>query len=402
MADFKYDDLKKTYNNFQFPRAIIYVNGKKLENGKKLAYGISDIVVENTCGFEANVASFHIFNCFNLHESVFEFDSIKKLVFLGASVVILMGFTQNAREVFRGFISNISFNYFQNSSPGVTVTCMDVKGIMMSGSYVKNMTFNNYSDAVTDVIKNNYGGMFNAAGAGGSDRKSIVTKLSISPTPDKQQSGGGGGSGGQGAGNADTDRTIDFVAESDYEFVVKAAKRFNYEFYSLAGEVIFRKAKSTSSILMELGPATGMSNVDVSFGVSGLVGNVEVRGMNAGDGKVISSKKKINNKISTGQAAAKLVKSVSKVEIDPTIFSKTDADARAEYIAEDISYRFGTLKADFHGIPELTPGRYVLLKLIGKDYNMKFYVTDVIHKMTTSKGYVTSIIAKTHTIDKEK
>lgn len=402
MADFDYKKLNEIYGAFQYPKAVIYVNGKKLANGKKFSYGITDIVVENTCGFEANVATFHMFNCFNLEDSVFEFKEISKLVYLGASVVILLGFSKNVREVFRGFISNISFNYYQNGSPGVTITCMDVKGIMMSGTYVKNMTFNNYADAVTEVIKNNYGGVFNenpsAPGSTEKDRKSIVTKLSISDTPDKQP----GGAGGQGGANADTDRTIDFVAESDYEFVVKAAKRFNYEFYTLAGEVIFRKAKSTNSILMELGPATGMTNVDISFGVSGLVGKVEVRGMNAGDGKVIKKDKKINNKISTQSAAKKLIEKVEKVVIDPTIYTETDAASRVDYLAEDISYRYGTLKADFHGIPELSPGRFVIVKIIGKEHDMKFYVTDVVHKMTTEKGYITSIIAKTHTIEEAK
>ena len=54
------------------------------------------------------------------------------------------------------------------------------------------------------------------------------------------------------------------VAESDYEFVVKAAKKHNFEFFTECGQVYFRKAKSDTSILMEIGPATGMHSFDVS------------------------------------------------------------------------------------------------------------------------------------------
>ena len=50
-----------------------------------------------------------------------------------------------------------------------------------------------------------------------------------------------------------TDKTVEMVAESDYEFVVKAAKKYNYEFFVSGGNVYFRKAK-------EYGDLTGHRN----------------------------------------------------------------------------------------------------------------------------------------------
>lgn len=191
-----------------------------------------------------------------------------------------------------------------------------------------------------------------------------------------------------------TDKTVEMVAESDYEFVVKAAKKYNYDFFVSAGHVYFRKAKNFTDVLMEISPATGMRNVDVEYNVSGLVSTVEVRSTNVGKASQITNSVKLNNKLSRGRFASKLVQDASMVYLDPTADSKKEAGYRAQYLAEDVAYRYGTLKAEFIGIPDLVVGRYIKLVKMGDPVNNLFYIVSVRHTLDSRKGYITSIVAK--------
>lgn len=202
-----------------------------------------------------------------------------------------------------------------------------------------------------------------------------------------------GVAGGASAGKA-TDYSVEMVAESDYEFVVKAAKKFNYEFFVSGGVVYFRKAKNYPAVLMELSPATGIRSIDVEYNVTGLVGEVEVRSTDVGKAMQIVNTVKLNNKISQGKYASKLVKNTSKVYIDPTADSKQTAGYRAGYLAEDIAYRFGTLEAELTGLPDLVVGRFIQVVGMGDPVNNLFYIVNVRHVMNEVQGFSTRITAK--------
>ncbi len=191
-----------------------------------------------------------------------------------------------------------------------------------------------------------------------------------------------------------TDKTVEMVAESDYEFVVKAAKKYNYEFFVSAGNVYFRKAKNYKDVLMELSPATGMRNVDVEYNVTGLVGEVEVRSTDVGKASQITSSVKMKNKLSKGRYASRLINNSSMIYIDPTADSKKEAGYRAAYLAEDIAYRYGTLEAEFIGLPDLVVGRFVKLVDMGDPVNNLFYIVSVRHTLDGERGFITRITAK--------
>ena len=409
MATFNYTDIRANYNGFIRPIIVVKMGGKDFSSNK-YHFVISDVEIENTSDFEASIATFMIYNSFNKQASRFEFKELKDYIVLGTPVVIYMGYEKSAREVFRGFIAKVNFEAPRLQAPGIRITVMDVKGLMMSGSYSKQLLADNYGDAVDEILKKtNYekikkegassgGGIGDATSDDTSDSTSIITKISIDPTPDKKD-----GAGGQSQASGDkkvTDITIEMVNESDYEFVVKAAKKLNYEFFSIGGHVYFRKAKSDTDILIVLGPETGMRSMDVQYDITGLAGSVEVRGIDVGKGDLISAKKKLNNKISQGSKAKGLVSEIEHVVIDPTIHSKEEAESRADFLSENIAYRLGTLHAEFSGMPELRPGKFIILQGIGMDLDVKFYITSVIHKMNTDDSYITKIIAKACSIEK--
>ena len=386
MAVYEYEDLKKTYDNFTYPVAVLSVNGKKFSDNKS-GFVVSDIEVELTSGYEASMVSFMIYNTFDQPTSQFRTEEVKKYIYLGSSVELALGYGNTAKEVFCGFITKVNFVFTEYDIPGIRVTAMDLKGVMMANNYAKQLTATNYGDAVKEILNKSPYMMMKS--------KNIIRKLEISDTPDKNQMGAGETDGQQKA----NDRTMDMVCESDYEFVVKAAKKYNYEFFTEYGTVYFRKAKADKSILMEISPKNGlMRTLDVEYDITGLVETIKTRGMDTGKGKAIEGKKKISNKISKGNKAKSFIRNSEKVYIDASITSQVEADSRAESLLEEVSYRFGTIECDCIGLPEMMPGHFIELSSVGSPPDNQFYVVNVKHVISDERGFETKIIGKTASI----
>lgn len=377
MAQFDFFDLQTKYSGLVAPLIKILVDDKDISEDKG-DYLVTDLEVDNTCEFEASMASFVIYNTYSRPRFNFDYKAVSKYCTVGSTVVISVGYDLSVREVFRGFISNVAFSLQESGASGVRVTCMDIKGVMMSGNYSAQLRSTAYSDAVKEILERTVYEKLRSQDA-------ILSFDGIENTPDKQAN-----SGGDGGDNKASDLYLEMVAESDYEFVVKAAKKFNYEFYSLGGNVYFRPAKKNKDILIELSPLTALIDMDVEYDITGLTGSVEVRNMDVGTNDMFKEKKKLDNL--EGKAKS-LVSSIEKIYIDPTIRSKEDAKYRAEYLSNEISYRYGTLRAEFYGIPELSPGYFVRITIIGEDKPLDFYLTEVRHTVNDD-GYRTSVIGK--------
>lgn len=378
MASFDYKDLLSEYSKFTSPKTAVFVGGKNLSEDKN-GFSVSDVDVEMSAGYEAGMATFWIYDCYDGLTCTFKTEQLEPYIQLGSQVTICLGYDLSVRKVFCGFIARINFDFSRGGGiPGVEVTVMDVKGIMMANNHSQQLKAAYYSDAVEEIFRQQvYRNL---------QQKKILTDISVSPTPDKPAVGDTGET-------KASDKTVEMVSESDYEFVVKAAKKFNYDFFVHGGEVVFRKAKSNRDILMELTPETGVRGINMGYDITGLVGSIEVRSLDVGKGKVISSSKSNQNKLSHGNHAKALLSKSKKVYIDPTTSSKQDADNRLDYLMEDMTYRFGTLEAELIGLPELVPGRFVKVAGFGEKLDNTFYVQTVKHSFT-EQGYVTKIIAK--------
>ena len=365
MLDF--DSLKKTYGNFSKPVSVIKVDGKDISKDK-LGLAISDIQVELTSGFEASVASFSLYNTFDRDLTGFITEDVQKYITLGSAVQIFMGYGTSAREVFYGIITRVNFNYHQMDVPCITVTAMDVKGAMMANCSFKQFTGDmKYSLAVKKILEQPFYESYLNGG------------LKITETPE----------------NTDENPsayTVEMNCESDYEFVVKAAKKFNYEFYTIGGTVYFRKAKENKNTLITITPETLLQSFDVTYDISGLVGSGEVRNENPGEAKQFASTSKMNNKISQKSKAKKIVNGQKKVYIDPTADDKTIAQYRSEYLAERMAYRFGSLKAEMVGLPEIIPGCFIELGSLGTTVSNQFYLTRVRHTQMGDTGKFRTVL----------
>lgn len=377
MASYRYEDLKKIYHDFEHPIAVLKVGDRDFASNKK-AWILNDIEIELTCGFETSIATFCIYNVFSKYTSKFEFDDLKKYIQLGLKVEISLGYLDQTRTVFAGVATRTEFVYENAMQPFVRVTAMDVKGIMMACQFAKQLKAENYSDAVKEI--------FTRTAYNKLQQYGILT-LEVDDTPDKQSS------------EKNAAKTIEVLNESDYEFVVRAAKRYNYEFFAHCDTVYFRKAKKNKEVLMELGPASGLLGFEIGYDITGLAEQVEVRGMDPGKAKVIEAKQKIKNKVSTGSHAKALLKGSTKVYTDPSVSSKEEAQERAKFLAEQIAYRFGSADCISTGIPELVPGRYVKIDALGTAAENLFYLQTVRHVLRQGEGYRTYFEGKTCAID---
>lgn len=365
MAGLTYKNLEIQYDHFGFPVAEFTIKGKKFSKNKE-NFIIENLEIELVSGFEASVAEFYIYHCFDQKSGQFLADELSACVELGAELSISIGYLNEVREVFRGFVAGMNYVYEDGNLPFVRVTAMDIKGVMMANCYSMQLKSRSYGEAVKEILnKPAYA--------------KLAADLKVTDTPDKKR-------GNQKASS----ETVEMTSESDYEFVVKAARRFNFEFFVDCGTVYFRKAKSRSDILVELGVNQGIVTFDIGYSLTGLVETVEVRSVDAGTGKMKQASGKRSGKLSPGNQAARLLKKSRMVYIDPTAVSQEQLNARRDYLLETAGYRFGELNCECVGIPELAPGRFIKVTGLGNVVSNRFYLTKVVHQFGEG-GYRTKL-----------
>ncbi len=376
MAEFNFGDLKNKYDLFREPKVAVSIDGKDIKGEDGLAVAAAEI--ELTAGYEASMATLTLTGCYDPDSRSFDIKKTKQYLYMGSSVIVYLGYGSSLREVFRGFIARVHFlipQFIEDEIPKIELTCLDVKGLLMANRHSKRLKSQYYSDAVREVLEAN--SFIMQKDSSGSN----FTELNINNTPDKPQGASGGGTGGGGTQQT-TDRRVEMVEESDYDFIVKAAKRYNFEFFVVGGNLYFIEAKKNTDPLIELNPLMGMIDLDVGYDITGLVKSVVVRNIDMEQGKYIGNKMKSKSKISMGNKAKPLIENQSLVYIDPTTDSKEEAGYRAAYLMNNVDYRLGSVTGVFVGMPEIIPGRFITLTDFGQPLNNNFYITSVRHSMT--------------------
>ena len=379
MAAYDYKTLKQKYNDFIDPVAEITANKKDFSKNKG-GYIVSDVAVELTCGYEASEASFCVYNSFDRENGKFLWEGLKDYFSLGSPVTVKAGYGSHVNDIFTGFVSKVNFVYGREEIPHVEILCMDIKGVMMAGSHENQMTSTNFGDSINEIFRK---GVYEKMKSSG-----VYTQLSVTPTPDKKNS----------EDNKESDRTIEVTGESDYEFTVRAAKRFNYEFFTDCGKVLFRKAKTPEITLMSLNTTMGVLKLSVEYDIIGQVETVQVRGTDYGTAELITAKQKLDNKISVSSKAKQIISGSEKIYVDSSVKSAKDADYRLGNAVERISYGFGHMHCRCTGIPELKPGNYIEIEGMGEPVSNKFYLVEVKHCIDDEEGYITELTGRTDKI----
>ncbi len=393
MASYEFDDLKKTYDGLDDPFVVVKIDDKNVGSSDK-GFPISDLYVDLTSGYEASIAEFSIYTAYDKDTASFEVSStLQKYTKLGAKVEVSTGYANSGKTIFTGAIMRVSYRHGMDEIPCIRVTAMDVKGIMMASTYSRQLKATSYSGAVQEILETSVYTSMQSSG--------VIESIRVTDTPDKTGSGlgsmmGDDTAGSMGSGfsseNKDTDRTIEMVAESDYEFIVKAAKRYNYEFFTECGTVYFRKAKADTGTRIVITPLMGMYSFDVSYDITGLVNKVTVRATDAAKAQVIEASCKNQNNLPS--KAKTLIKGNEKFYVDASVTSKEEAENRAKSLMETVSYRFASLECEIQGLPEYLPGYFVELSGLGDGIDNKFYINRAVHRMTPEGKYVVRLEGK--------
>ncbi|MDR3363782.1 MAG: hypothetical protein LBS91_02350 [Clostridiales Family XIII bacterium] len=365
------------YREFENAEATIELNGKVFGQKQKEAF-VADISVDLSCGFEASIARFRIYNAYDRMNMNYTFESVKNQAILGVSVKILLGWSGALEPVFTGFVASVDFAFDPDEPPYIEITGMDAKGVMMASAYAAQLTARSYGAAVREILQRVAYEKMKVA--------EIIGGLYVSDTPDSKPARAGASA-----------ETIEMVSESDYEFIVKAAKKFNYEFFVDRGAVVFRKARSIATPLATLSAQDGMISWHVNYSLTGMVEKIEVRSMNPGTGKIISAKGTYKETLSTAGKAKALVRGSRRVYIDPTVFSQEQATARLDSLMTQMSYRLGSLECECIGIPDLVPGRFVQVN-VGSPGDNAFYITNVVHNFPSTGEYHTKLVGEASSV----
>lgn len=373
MATYSFKELKKKYDVFQQPIAILRL--ADVDVGGRKGYPISDVEIDLTCGCEASVAAFSLYHVYNKETESFEVkEPLKKYLVPGVKTELSLGYGVSASLIFVGVVTRVSYRFEPDEIPCIRVSAMDVKGVMMAGSYARQLTAVSYSAAVKEIFERS---AYKSLQDGG-----MIRGIRVTDTPDQTVPV-------PAEGTAVTDRSVEMVAESDYEFVVKAARRYNYEFYTECGVVLFRKPKADKEIRIVISPSCGLYSFDISYDVTGLVNKVTVHAVDAGKAKVISSK--VKNRASLPGKAKALLKGSEKVYIDASADSQEETGYRADSLMEDISYRYGSLECELQGLPEYLPGYFVEVSGVGEGADNTFYITRAVHRLLKDGRYVVKL-----------
>lgn len=383
--EYSFDCLKKKYNDFKNPEAHVIITNLDIEK----SIVVSDIEIDLTSTMEASTALFKLYNVFDDNTGQFQIDSIKNYIYLGSAVSISMGYGGDVRLVFSGFISRVNFLYEDGGKPCVEITALDVKGIMMSSSYSRQLKAKTYSEAVKEIFKNVILEKLKSIGV-------MDNQLEIQETPDTIAAKKSNQK------DKETDETMEMVSESDYDFLEKATKKFGFECYMIGKKLYFVKTMSNRTKLMQIGIGIGMLSFEIGYEHTGVVEAVEVRGMDAGTGKIISAKKKYEGELSMGKKAKPLIKNTQYTCLDASVRSQTQAEQRADVLMQEISLRLGTLKAECVGIPELIPGRFLKINGLGEPAENQFYITRVRHILDENSGFRSLLYGKVSSIKSEE
>lgn len=357
-----FDSLKSKYNGFLKPAISLSV----ISRSHRDKFIITDLNVELTSEFSANIATVNIFGIYNDKEKKFKDNDFNSVFQIGKKINIDIGYSKTTECVFSGFISGLTYVFDDRDIPHISLECLDVKAAMMANNNNTQIIQDSYSACISDIVgKSQYKAYYKSS--------DIDSNIKSPDGEDKP--------------------LIEMTDESDYDFIVRVAKKLGYEFFVSQETLYFRKKRIKKDPLITMSHKDLIVNLEANYNVMGMVNSVEVRSLNDKTGQLIRAIAKSNAVYSNSSDAARVTQKASKIIIDPTITSDSQAQDRANVELDNLLWKFGIFKIKTIGVPELIPGRFIRIKDLSENINKKVYVTKVMHSIS-SQGFKTYIEAR--------
>ncbi|HET9532618.1 MAG TPA: contractile injection system protein, VgrG/Pvc8 family [Blastocatellia bacterium] len=356
--------LEEKHRNFYAPAFRILVNGKDLLS--EMFMEIASVQVDNTLK-GADRFSFTVNSTFNFQTR--EFEHLTDLFAFGSPVVISMGY-QDVRSLalmHRGMVTAVQTSFPASGLPQINVSGYDLTYCMTKGKKSRNWEKKKDSDIVAQIARE-YG-------------LNPVTEDTRVEHPKIEQS-----------------------QESDFQFLEKLAERNGYELYAFDRDLFFRPPSNDETAVIALEWGKGLVSFSPEINISEQISKVEVRGWD------VNTKKEIVGTAGQGdepgrdsnrRSGAEIVKSICKdageLKVRIPVYSKQEAERRAEAILKKRSELFVQGSGESIGLPEILADKNIELKGLGKLFSKSYYVEQSTHTISTS-GYKTTFKVKDTTI----
>jgi|GEM_PF-5379820 len=349
MAPKTFSDLETRWDSFYTPTFAISVDGGATFS---TAQGRVSSVSVRTAIDRANRVSFSVAGVYD--PSAGDFTGLADAGLTeGSGLTVRLGYGSDPELVMTGEITAVKPNFPDGGPPTVDVVGHDYRYAMSQSSGDESWDESSVT-AATRSIANRYG----------------FRRVDI----------GSGGPGGQGASDLELERLVK-DATSDFDFLTALTERFDYEMFSEAGVLRFRRPTRPASPTVALTYGRGLRSFQPgSRSGKSNVGTVEHRGVNHYTGESVSG----SSQRADGDGEKLLMKAAME--------SDTEAQRRsaAQSTALDRERRS---TATTLGLPDLRIGEWVHLDGLGsvggQSFDGPYYLLEVDHTLGES-GYTTN------------
>lgn len=347
MAPKTFSDLEEKWDSFYTPTFEIDIDGGATFS---TAEGRASSVSVQTAIDRANRLSFGVAGVYDQAAGDFIGLDDKGLT-EGSGLTVKIGYGSEPELVMTGEITAVKPNFPEAGAPTVDVVGHDYRYVMGQSSSDESWDKSSVQ-AATRAIANRYG----------------FERVEI-------------GSNGPGGGASDLD--IEHLvkdAASDFDFLTGLTERFDYEMFSEAGVLRFRRPTRPASPTVALTYGRGLRSFRTGE-TSGKsqVGSVEHRGVNHYTGETVSG----SNERSSGDGETMLVKAPMESDAE----AENRSAARSTELDRERQSTATTL-----GLPDLRIGEWIRLDGLGsvgeRTFDGPYYLTAVDHTIGGS-GYTT-------------
>ena len=343
------EGLRKTYGNFMVPDFCIKVEGSQLKSSSKASRLFLEDVKLKLSTDAAGALSFTVVNAYDLEGRCF-FSDVKSKLLPGKIVTAEFGYAGHLTELFKGYISSVSYEY--NDTPAISVTAMDLLCLMQENTVLKR-TFSEmtYTDMFKKVMES--------------------YKMLCPDSAIKTDS----------AGSTKTEET---QKGDDFSFIKEVlCAKAGRDFCVLGGRAYFVDSEKKKSAVLTL--EWGKDILSFSYESNYLDKCIQV---NLADPKSESEpilyQKKVSGKNQKKVLAAPTIKNISR-EASGT---SQEAMVQAKKAAKEELKNSVRCSGSCIGIPYIVPGRCLTISKLDSDLDGTYEIISVDHVMS-AEGYVT-------------
>lgn len=353
--NFSFDTVIGDYKNFFAPACEVVVGTKEVrEIVRSGNVQVSNLRVDLPMGDMAGCVSFDVVNAYDLKNGKFD-ESIISTLKLSEKVQVSLGYGSNLIKVFKGYINSINSDFGTGSLPTLSVTCLDVMGLMMENERDEQRTESmNYSSVVSDLLGADCYTPY-------LDSSDIVTESDTDLNKAISQQG------------------------NDFYYIDELAREIGYEFFVAQGKVYFRKPPTSTSAMITLKWGSGLLSFSREMSARAHICKVVVIGKE----KQKTDRVTAEAELSAEQRVKKPGKGITKIIRDETIKTADEAKKRADSELAELEKQSLGGRCACVGLPMLCPGRYIELDGLSPELNDTYYIKNVSHSFGGG-GFTTS------------